>query len=258
MSYETIVVRMQESTCFLQLNRLHANNTINERMIAECHDALSKCEESICVVVLEGLPDVFCFGADFEEVGRAAWGSSGAQPSPQSAAQSLYELWLRLAAGPYVTVAHVRGKVNAGGVGFVAASDIVLAHAEAQFSLSELLFGLLPACVMPFLVRRVGFQRANYLTLSTQPVGAHQAHLWGLADACEADSESLLRKHLLRLRRLTKAGIVRHKRYLGILDDSLTRLKQAALDANRDAFSDPRNIEAILRYSESGLFPWER
>jgi len=62
-------------------------------------------------------------------------------------------LWLRLATVRTVTISHVRGKANAGGIGFVAASDIVLADETAQFSLSELLFGLYPACVLPFLIR---------------------------------------------------------------------------------------------------------
>jgi len=53
-----------------------------------------------------------------------------------------------------VVIAKVEGKVNAGGVGLVAASDIVVAHTQATFGLSEALFGLLPACVMPFLIRK--------------------------------------------------------------------------------------------------------
>jgi 3-carboxymethyl-3-hydroxy-acyl-[acp] dehydratase len=52
-----------------------------------------------------------------------------------------------LATGPFVTISHVRGKANAGGLGFMAASDIVLAQEEAQFSLSELLSdSIRPAC----------------------------------------------------------------------------------------------------------------
>nr|WP_269820011.1 enoyl-CoA hydratase-related protein [Bacillus velezensis] len=42
------------------------------------------------------------------------------------------------------------GVANAGGIGFVAASDIVIADDTAVFSLSELLFGLFPAMVLPF------------------------------------------------------------------------------------------------------------
>src|SRR5919109_5370763 len=213
MGYQTIRVRFREPMCFLQFDRPEAGNAINDRMIEECHEVLASCEARpageapITVVVLEGSPEVFCLGADFQGMhdDLAAGTAVGRGPD------RLYDLWLKLATGPFVTVAHVRGKVNAGGMGFVAASDIVLADQTAQFSLSELLFGLFPACVLPFLIRRIGFQRAHYLTLMTKPVSVQEAQAWGLVDVHEADSESLLRKHLLRLRRLSKPGIARYK-----------------------------------------------
>jgi polyketide biosynthesis enoyl-CoA hydratase PksH len=154
-------------------------------------------------------------------------------------------------------VAHVRGKVNAGGMGFVAASDIVLADQTAQFSLSELLFGLFPACVLPFLIRRIGVQKAHYLTLMTKPIGVQEAQAWGLVDAHDADSASLLRTHLLRLRRLSKPAIMRYKRYMHDLDRALQHAKPVALAANREVFSDPENLKGILRFVEQGKLPWE-
>ncbi len=253
MSYQTIRVRFQEPICFLQFYRPDADNTINERMIEECHQVLALCEKAITVVVLEGLPEVFCFGADFKGIHQDMASGLQREHNPEP----LYDLWLKLATGPYVTVAHVRGKANAGGVGFAAASDIVLADQTAQFSLSELLFGLFPACVLPFLIRRIGFQKAHYLTLMTKPVAVQQAHAWGLADAYEAQSESLLRKHLLRLRRLSKTGIKRYKRYMNSLDDSLLQSKSSALEACKEVFSDSHNLKGIFRYIETGQFPWE-
>lgn len=253
MTYETIQVRFQGSTCFLQIHRPEANNAINDRLVAECNAVLAACEQSATVVVLSGSPEYFCAGADFKAVATAAARGQGQGEGPGP----LYDLWLRLATGPYVTVSLVRGKANAGGIGFVAASDIVLAEESAQFSLSELLFGLYPACVLPFLVRRVGFQKAHYLTLMTQPVSAKQACEWGLADACDARSELLLRQHLQRLRRLSKGAIRQYKKYASRLSGSLEEMRSPALAANRELFADPANIRSITRYVEQGLFPWE-
>jgi polyketide biosynthesis enoyl-CoA hydratase PksH len=250
-AYDTIKVQFQESTCFLQIDRPEANNTINGRLVAECHDVLTACEELATVVVLSGSPEVFCFGADFQNIAGKSQ-EEDARPEP------LYDLWLRLATGPYVTIAHVRGKANAGGVGFVAASDVVLADETAQFSLSELLFGLYPACVLPFLIRRIGFQKAHYLTLMTQPISAKQALEWGLVDACEASSEGLLRRHLQRLRRLQKPAIRRYKSYMSRIGAPLHEWKSPAVAANREIFSDPDNLRAITRYVEQGIFPWEK
>lgn len=253
MNYQTLKVQFQDSVCLLQIDRPEANNTINGRLVAECNDVLAQCEESASVVVLSGSPEVFCFGADFKALAGGANGDDhDGGPGP------LYDLWLRLATGPYVTISHVRGKANAGGIGFVAASDIVLADETAQFSLSELLFGLYPACVMPFLVRRIGFQKAHYLTLMTQPIAAKQAHEWGLVDAFEPQSDALLRRHLQRLRRLSKTAIRRYKTYMNQVGGPLQELKAPAVAGNREVFSDAANLAAITRYVEHGVFPWER
>lgn len=253
MSYQAIKVCFQEPVCFIQFNRPESNNTINHQLIEECFEVMTLCEEAIRVVVLEGLPEVFCFGADFKGMRDAAANGQVGEQNPER----LYDLWLKMASGPYITISHVRGKANAGGVGFVAASDIVIADETAQFSLSELLFGLFPACVLPFLIRRVGFQKAHYMSVMTQPVSVSQAHAWGLVDAYDAQSESLLRKHLLRLRRLPKTGIMRYKRYISTLNDSLLQSRAPAVAANQEVFSDPRNIEGIFRFVETGQFPWE-
>ncbi|HET8840441.1 MAG TPA: enoyl-CoA hydratase/isomerase [Ktedonobacteraceae bacterium] len=253
MNYQTIKVRFQETVCFILFDRPEENNTITSLLIEECLHVLTLCEETCTVVVLEGSPEVFCFGADFKGIHDTV--ASG--PAIENDPGPLYDLWLKLVNGPYITIAHVRGKVNAGGVGFVAACDIVLADQTAVFSLSELLFGLFPACVLPFLIRRMGMQKAHYLTVMTQPITVQQAHLWGLVDAYDAQSTSLLRKHLLRLRRLSKNGILRYKRYINQLDESLVRSRPLALAANREIFSDPQNLENIFRFVESGRFPWE-
>jgi len=249
MSYQTIKTRFEGSICYLQLHRPEANNTINDQLINECNEVLVLCEKSVTVIVIEGLPDVFCFGADFQDIQKKkSWGQD---PGP------LYDLWLSLAAGPYISVAHVRGKVNAGGIGFVAACDIVLADQAARFSLSELLFGLFPACVLPFLIQRIGYQKANYLTLTTQPISVQQAHAWGLVDAYDERSEDLLQKQLLRLRRLPKTGISQYKNYIGGLHDVVFQSRSAALGANQEMFSDSDNLNGIVRYMETGQFPWE-
>ncbi|MEO3712419.1 enoyl-CoA hydratase/isomerase [Roseateles flavus] len=248
-SYRTIRVRFEDEICRLQLHRPEAENTINPLMIAECTEVLGICHQSAKIVVLEGLPEVFCFGADFEAVAR--------DPSNAVDPESLYRLWHQLATGPFVSIAHVQGKVNAGGVGFVAAADIVICDERVPFSLSELLFGLIPACVLPFLIKRIGASKAHYLTLMTQPISAQQALTWGLVDALGTDTDNLLRKHLLRLRRLNKPAITRYKNFMQLMDPSLSRAAGDAVRVSQEVFADEDNRRKIARYVETGKFPWE-
>lgn len=249
----TVRLRFDDEIAYLQIHRPDANNAINDRLIAEFAAALDQCDARAKIVVVEGLPEVFCFGADFAELQK----SFDAAVAPRQDPRPMYDLWRRLAGGPYVSIAHVRGKANAGGIGFVAACDIVLANSAAVFSLSELLFGLMPACVLPFLIRRIGFAKANYMTLMTQPVPVPLAHEWGLVDAFEEHSDNLLRKTLLRLRRLDKPAVARYKRYMASLEGSLEAVEARAVAANIEVFSDPENLRKIARYVKTGQFPWE-
>lgn len=253
MAYETLDVSIRDGVCTARINRPDANNAINARLIEEIGAVVALCDSvdhapPVTILVLEGLPDVFCSGGDFTALADSA---EPADPEP------LYDLWCRLATGSFITISVVRGRVNAGGIGFVCASDVVLADPSAAFSLSELLFGLFPACVLPFLVRRVGMQKAHYLTLMTRSFGAQEALDYGLVDALDDSLELLLRRHLQRLQRLGKPAITRYKRYLAGMSGELDRCKPGALAANREMFSDPENRRNIIRYVTESKFPWE-
>ena len=253
-TYETLRIRHDENVCVVQLHRPEARNAIDARMIAEFAAVLAACENSsVSVIVLEGLPDVFCIGADFNSVSDHAI----AGRSDESSAAALYDVWAKLASGPFVTIAHVRGAVNAGGNGFVAACDIVIADSSASFSLSELLFGLYPACVMPFLVRRIGLQRANYMAISTQPITAKQACEWALVDRIADEGDAELQRHLRRLRRLPRESVASYKRYLSSLPGLIENARAAAIENNRNMHTLPGVIEGIVRYAQTGQFPWE-
>lgn len=251
--YTTLSVRRDESVLFVQFADADGRNTITPSLITELRQVLESCEGTISVIVLEGTPEVFCAGVDFKTLHERVRAGEPTDVDPEG----LYALWRKLTEGPWVSVAHVRGRVNAGGVGFVAACDVVIADETAVFSLSELLFGLFPACVLPFLVRRVGFQKAHYLTLTTNSIPVTQAHAWGLVDAFAANSRDLLRKHLLRLQRLSPIGIGRYKAYAIKLQGMVGDLQQEAIAANREMFADPENVTKIVRYVEEGVFPWE-
>ncbi len=254
MDYQTLRVRFEEQICFIQIYRPEDNNTINDQLGVDFKNVLAKCKTESSIIVLEGLPEVFCFGADFKGIQMAMVQGGPLQQDPVP----MYEVLQELATGPFISIAHVRGKANAGGIGFVAACDIVLADKTAVFSLSELLFGVFPACVLPFLIKRVGLQKAHYMTLMTQPIPVDKAYSWGLVDAYEDQSENLLRKHLLRLRLLSKTAVTRYKKYWQSLNKPLEQFKETAIAANLEVFSDPDNLQGIVNYVTTGKFPWEK
>jgi len=221
---------------------------LDAELVAALADAMRRCAAGQGVVLaIEGSGEAFCLGGDLEAAARDA---------PYDPA-SLYDLWRGLSEGPFVSVALARGRTTAGGVGLLACCDIALCDNGATFGLPEMLFGLHPACVMPFLARRVGAQRAHYLTLTSASLTAAQALACGLVDAMDADAEALLRAHLLRLRRLSPSAIARYKAYRAQTDGVVAVRRDAALDANRAMFADPIVRDNIRRYVTTTKFPWE-
>lgn len=189
------------------LARPERQNTLTAALLSDLHHALDLAQASpdCRVVTLSGAGGVFCAGMDFHEA--AAPGGRGGE--------AFLELLKRLARVPRVVVACVDGRVAGGGVGLAAASDFVFATERSQFSLPEALWGLLPCCVAPFLVRRVGFQRAYAMALGTHPVGARQAERFHLVDEVAEDPEPLVRRLLFRLSRVEEETIGEVKAYFG-------------------------------------------
>ncbi|ALB48693.1 enoyl-CoA hydratase/isomerase [Clostridium beijerinckii] len=253
MEFKTIKVRFQDSICFIKFYRPEANNTINLLLLEEVNRVLDYYTDEINIVVLEGIPEVFCFGADFHELISEKTENNNKGQAPEI----LYDFYLKLATGSFITISNVKGKVNAGGMGIVVASDIVFADDTAQFSLSEMLFGLFPACVLPFLIRKIGLNRSNYLTLTTKSIDVKEAYEYGLVNIIDNSNNQLLRRNLLRLKHLSKDSILEYKNYLNTLDDSIFKNRDIAILNNSKLFSNERNLNSIKRYIEEGKFYWE-
>ena len=163
----------------------------------------------------------------------------------------------RLAASPKVIVSKVDGRVVAGGVGIAAASDLVIASGRAEFSLSEALWGILPCCVLPFLIRRVGFQKAYAMTLTTRPVSAAEAAAMHLVDELTETPDEAIRRLLLRLGLLEDETILELKRYfqkMWILSPEMERVAVAEISR---LVAKPRVKQGIANFVATGRFPWE-
>lgn len=254
MRYQTICVEQKKDISYIQLYRPEKNNTINNIMIDELNSVVDKASLSSKILVLQGLKDVFCFGADFEEMYKEKRkGGTDTFLMPDK----LYELWLKLYTGPFITIADIKGKVNAGGIGFVAASDIAIADETCQFSLSELLFGIYPAIVFPFLVNRIGVQNASYFTLLTKPISSEKAYEYGLIDEWGTDNNTILQRHLRRLSVLSKESIRNFKAYRNMYTKDLLEKQNTAIQSNKEMFSNKNILTNIYRFVEEGVLPWE-
>src|SRR5690606_12601385 len=75
----------------------------------------------------------------------------------------------------------VQGDCYAGGMGLVAACDIVVAVDSAGFCLSEVKLGLIPATISPYVIKAMGEQAARRYFLTAERFDAEQARRIGFA-----------------------------------------------------------------------------
>jgi methylglutaconyl-CoA hydratase len=103
----------------------------------------------------------------------------------------------RLASFPAPVVSYVRGAAIGGGLGLAVCSDFVLADPSAVFSASEVMLGLVPAVISPYVLRKLGLAAAAPMMLTGRRVLAAEALAMGLAqrlvDPQETSEEALTR-----------------------------------------------------------------
>lgn len=172
-------------------------NVIDQEMARELFAAFGQFESDpqVRIVQLLGDGDDFCAGADIEALSRML----NAEPDAhREDAEAFGRVVLAMRALMKPVVCTVQGRALSAGAGLALASDIVLAHADAEFGFPEVRIGFVPALLMPLLRRSVTEKRAADLILTGRVVAAEEAEQMGLvsrvlpAVSYEADVEAVL------------------------------------------------------------------
>jgi methylglutaconyl-CoA hydratase len=178
-AFQTIRLAVDEKVARITFARPEVHNAFNATMIAELAQVFDqvKAEASVRVVVLTGEGKSFCAGADINWM-REIVDYSYEQNLSESLllAEALHKLYSL----PKPTVAMVNGTAIGGGNGFLSACDIAVATDEAQFGLSEVKIGLVPAAISPFVIRKIGESKAREYFLTGKRITAQKAYEIGL------------------------------------------------------------------------------
>jgi methylglutaconyl-CoA hydratase len=156
------------------MNRPEVRNAFNEEVIAELTAVfleIGKREEVRCVV-LAGNGPAFCAGADLHWMKRMAGYTREENIEDAAALARLLEVIWRC---PKPTIARVHGDAYAGGTGLVAACDMAVAADTANFCLSEVKLGLIPATISPYVIRAMGPRAAHRYFLTAERFSAAEA-----------------------------------------------------------------------------------
>lgn len=177
----TISYSLDNRIAKVNLARPEVHNAFNEIMIAELSEVFSRISQdsSARVVVLTGNGESFCAGADLN------WMKKMINYSYQQNLEDslkLAELFYLMYSLPKPIIARVNGAAIGGGTGLVAVCDIAIAAEKARFSLSEVKLGLVPACISPYVIRKVGEGRCREFFLTGERLTANRALELGLVN----------------------------------------------------------------------------
>jgi enoyl-CoA hydratase/carnithine racemase len=176
---DAVLVHRRGGTLDITLNRPASRNALNARMRDELVAALrlAAADDTITSVHLRGNGPTFCSGGDLAEFGTRRDPSTAhlvrVARSPASVLASLTER----------STAHLHGACVGAGIELAAFCRRVVAAPDTWVQLPEVGLGLIPGAGGTVSIpRRIGRQRAAWLGLSGQAVGAALAAQWGLID----------------------------------------------------------------------------
>jgi methylglutaconyl-CoA hydratase len=175
-------------TVTLTLNRPSVHNAFDVELIDALTMQLERLQhdDSVRALVLRGAGASFSAGADLNWMKSMAGYS---QAESFADAMRLANLMRLLDRFPKPTLAAVHGAAFGGGIGLVACCDIAVATDDASFCLSEVLLGLIPAVISPYVVAAMGGRATRRYFLTAERFDAQEAVRLGLVHKVVANDE---------------------------------------------------------------------
>jgi enoyl-CoA hydratase len=185
MSAEPDVVHLELTggIATITLDAQHNRNALSRQLLTGLHRALDAAEQADArAIVLTNAGPAFCAGADLKE--RSTQGSTPGDSGPFVHALE------RLMDTPRPTIAGVKGAVRAGGIGLMAACDLVVVHEQTTFALTEVRIGVAAAIISVPILQRVAPSHIAAAMLTGEPFDAVEARSMGLVTHVSTDVDA--------------------------------------------------------------------
>lgn len=163
----------------IRLARPERHNAFDDVLIADLTAAFEKAatDPAVRIVTLAANGPSFSAGADLGWMKRMATYSD---EENYRDALDFARLLQVIDSCPKPVVALVQGPAYGGGVGLIAACDIAIAADTAQFALTEVKLGLIPAVISPYVATAIGLRACRRYFLTAERFPAAEAHRLGL------------------------------------------------------------------------------
>lgn len=244
---EPVNVSEDRHAITITLNSPSNRNALSIELVTEVHRALDLAEGSGRLVVMRATGTTFCAGADLKE--RTA--SSSGSPPP--------DVFERLVTLRVPVIAVVEGAARAGGIGLVAAADIAIGTSEADFAVSEVHRGLLPAVISVVCAQRLNFRLMQQYFLTGERFGSATAVSMGLLSEAidSAEVETRLDEIIQHLRRGAPSALAGTKALIqDTTDRDLSERFVEMRDRSRQAFESVDGQEGMLAFLEKRAPRW--
>ena len=172
-----VVDRVATITLASPLNR----NALSHRLLADLNAALERAERAdVRAIVLTHVGAVFCAGADLKErlAGRP----------PDSSLMTCAIQRLSTMAAP--SIAAVKGAARAGGIGLMAACDLVVVDRSVTFAFTEVRVGVAPAIISVPILARCGWSALAAPFMTGEAFDATVAREMGLVTHVSDDVDA--------------------------------------------------------------------
>jgi len=178
-----VITELVDGVFRIVLNRPERGNAFDGAMVESIAKAFRQAADSkqSRLVFLTGAGKNFCTGADLRWMASA--GKAGVDDGSQTSG-GLHAMYAAILACEIPIVAKVHGRIYGGGVGLVAACDIVACASDAVFAVPEARLGLIPGVMTPLLMRRIGPGRFMEFALTGREISAEEAQRAGLVSFC--------------------------------------------------------------------------
>ncbi len=171
------------------LNNEEKHNAFDDMMIGELTQAFEQVanNDNVRVMVLSANGKSFSAGADLNWMKRM---SHYAYKENLADASALAHMLKTLNTLPKPTIVRVQGATFGGAVGLVSCCDIAVATSRANFCLSEVKIGLIPATISPYVIAAIGSRAARRYFNTAEKFTAETAMALGLVSEV-VDAEQL-------------------------------------------------------------------
>ena len=243
---------VEDGIATITLDSQHNRNALSRQLLADLHHAIDRAEAARPrAIVLTHRGPAFCAGADLKE--RASAGSAAADSAPFVGALE------RLMDAACPTIASVNGAVRAGGIGLMAACDLVVVHDSTTFALTEVRIGVAPAIIAVPILRRVAPSRIAAAMLTGEAFDAEAARQIGLVTHVSSDVVSTVDDLCEGVLRGSPAAVAATKR---VLHTVAAMERDAAFEAmaalSNEMFNSPDAAEGMAAFAEKRLPNWSR